>query len=364
MSNLGTTRYIFASSYTSQGYCTFIPELINGLTKVYILKGAPGAGKATFIRLVGETMCEQGCDIEYWVSSLDPVNPDGVYIPQMDIAVVNGSLVQPIDPRYPEIREILINLGEYSQSAIVLDHAQVVTELLDGIKKSQEQTVSLIHEIVQTKDEIRQANSISLDKEGVGQLIGDLSNRILEQRQGDKHYFARVVTPEGVFNYLNELSSDCQQRYIFVGPPGSGKSMVIDEMATRARLKGYVLEYYHCGLEAERLVMVIIRSLQLALIESDQPEPVLRQGDIIIDMNKYLPDGGADLWTVNSSAAYRRYETLLLQAQQELSQIQKKTDQVKKYYTASMDLEKLDQKRLEVIAEILAHRKRKESAQG
>lgn len=356
MSKQGTTRYIFASSYTGQGFRTFIPDLIDGLTRVYILKGAPGSGKATFIRLVGETMCEQGCDIEYWVSSLDPVNPDGVYIPQLDVAVVNGSLLQPIDPRYPEVRELLVNLGEYSQSAAVHVHAQVITELLDGIKQSQQQAVRLIQEVVQTKEEIRRANRISLDKEGIGQIIADLSSRILEQRPGDKHFFAHVVTPEGISSYLNELSSDCQQRYILTGPPGSGKSMVIEELAARARCKGYVLEYYHCGLDADRLVMVIIRSLQLALIESEQPESVLRQGDMVIDMSKYLPAGKADQWTLNSSAAYRHYETLLQQAQQELAQIQKKTGQVKKYYTASMDFEKLDQKRLEVIREIIARR--------
>ncbi len=353
MSNQGKTRYVFASSYTNQGFCTFIPELINGLSKVFILKGAPGSGKATFIRLVGEAMCEQGYDIEYWVSSLDPVNPDGVYITQLDVAVINGSLVQPIDPRYPGVREILINLGEYSQATAVQGNAQAITELLDTIRQSQEKAVRLTHATVQAKESIREVNSANLDKDKVAQLIVDLSNRILDQRRGHKHFFTRAITPEGVVNYIDEISSDCRQRYIFKGPPGSGKSMVVNELAAQAGMKGYSLEYYHCGSDADHLAMVIIRSLQLALIESDQAETVLRQGDVVIDMSRYLPDGGFDQWTVNGSAAYRRYETLLLQVQKELSEMQKKTSQVKKYYTLSMDFEKLDQKRLKVIAEIL-----------
>ena len=47
MSIRGNTRYCFVSSFTSLGFRTFIPDLVDGIKKVFILKGAPGTGKST-----------------------------------------------------------------------------------------------------------------------------------------------------------------------------------------------------------------------------------------------------------------------------------------------------------------------------
>lgn len=352
MNNRGTTRYVFASSYTNQGFYTFIPELVNSLGKVYILKGAPGSGKSTFIRLLGELMSQQGYDVEFWVSSIDPVTPDGVYIPQLDAAVINGSLPRPIEPKYPGVRDIIINLDEYWDRSMVQEKYEVIIEQLDRIDKCQQQTISLLKEAGWAKEEISRANGAHLNMEKIEQLSKDLSGEIMDKRPGEKHYFVGVITHEGLVNYIDELSADCKKRYIFRGPAGTGKSTVINELISQARQRGYSLEYYHCGLEVDYLIMVVIRNLQVALIEASHVEIIIRQGDTVVDMTRYLEDYDSDRMAINSSAAYRRYETLLLEAQQELENISQSTREVKKVYTAAMDFERLDHKRQEIADEI------------
>ncbi|MEQ8200356.1 MAG: hypothetical protein ABRQ24_02920 [Syntrophomonadaceae bacterium] len=353
MGDRGKTRYGFASSFTNLGFRTFIPDLVDGIRKVYILKGAPGSGKSTFIRLVGEVLSEQGYDIEYWVSSLDPVAPDGVYIPQLDAAVINGSLAIPVDPQYPQVREIMINLGEYCEGSIAAGNFRAVTDLLDSIKASQEQAVRRIQETTEAKEEIRHFNSSHMDMEALHTLVDKISERIMDYRPAERHYFARVITPDGMADYIDDSSRDCRQRYIFKGPPGSGASVVIAKLTHQARQKGYALEYYHCGLEYGHLVMVIIRSLQVALIEVDKVDTESRQGDIVVDMQGYLDIDSNDPVNLKSSETGRRYESLLLKAQQELADVQRKIRAVKKYYCEAMDFTKLDKKRCEVINDIL-----------
>ena len=352
MGNRGNTRYGFVSSFTNLGFKTFIPDLVVGIKKVFILKGAPGTGKSTFIRLVGEALSEQGYDIEYWVSSLDPVTPDGVYSPQLDTAVINGSLRIPVDPQYPQVREIMINLGEYGEG-IAAENYRAVTELLDCIKASEEKVVRLIQATTEAKQEIRRFNSSYLDMEAIQALSDDISGRIMDYQPVERHYFARTITPDGMADYIDDLSRDCQQRYIFKGCPGSGGSIVITQLINQARQKGYGLEYYHCGLEYDHLVMVILHSLQVALIETDQVDIESRQGDKVVNMQKYLDIDSGDPIRLPSSEAGRRRETLLFQAQQELVKVQKQTRLVKKYYCEGMDFQRLDQKRAEVINDIL-----------
>lgn len=352
MNNRGITRYVFASSFTSQGFYSFIPQLVHGLEKVYILKGAPGTGKSTFIRMLGEVMSQQGYDVEFWVSSVDPVIPDGVYIPQLDAAVINGSLPQPIDPKYPGIREMIINLGEYWDRDVVQTHYREIIEQVDRIDKFQTQAANILKEASRAKEEIRKTNAAHLNIEKIDQLIQNLAIEIIENHPGEKHYFAGVITDDGLVDYIDELSADCKKRYIFKGPTGSGKSTVINELVHAAKLRGYSLEYYHCGLEIDHLVMVIIRNLQLALIEAGHAEIVLKQGDKVVDMTQYLDSYDSEDIAIKTSEAIRRYESLLLQAQHELDNIRKSTREVKKIYTAAMDFGRLDSKRREIADEI------------
>lgn len=353
MGNRGQTRYSFASSFTGMGFRTFIPELMNGVRKVFILKGAPGTGKSTFIRLVGEALSQQGYDVEYWVSSLDPVGPDGVCIPQLGAAVINGSLTIPVDPQYPQVRDILINLGEYSGGGIAAEDFRAVTELLDCIRHLQDQAVTTIRESTEVKEELRRLNQSRLDMDAIQGLIDHISEQTLDYRPAEKHYFARVLTPDGMADYIDDLSRDCRLRYIFRGPAGSGGELVIEEVIRRARQKGYAMDYYHCGSEADRLVMVIIRNLQVALIEADQVDAEPRQGDTVVDMQRFLDIDLSDPSCAENSETLRHYERLLLKAQQELVDVQRKTRAVKKYYSEPMDFERLDEKRREVIKEIL-----------
>jgi ABC-type cobalamin/Fe3+-siderophores transport system ATPase subunit len=353
VNNRGKIRYVFVSSHTSQGFYTFIPELVNGVGKVYILKGAPGSGKSTFIRLLGEVMSQQGYDVEFWVSALDPVTPDGVYIAHFNTAIINGSLPQPIDPKYPGVREIIINLGEYWDQAIIEQRQTQIIEQVDQTDKFHSQVVEILKEASRVKAEIRKANAAHLNMEKIEQLIRRLSLEIMENRPGEKHYFAGVITGDGLVDYINELSADCKKRYIFKGPSGSGKSTVINELAREAKQKGYFLEYYHCGLEVEYLVMVVIRNLQLALIEVGHAEVALKTGDIVVDMTMYIDSCDSDQIAVQSSEAYRRLEALLLQAQQELENSYQANREIKKIFASAMDFERLDNKRQKIAEEIL-----------
>jgi hypothetical protein len=303
--------------------------------------------------MLGEVMSQQGYDIEFWVSAVDPVTPDGVHIPQLDAAVINGSLTQPIDPKYPGIRDKIINLGEYWNQSIIEQQYQEIIAQVDKTDKYYAQAANALKEASYAKEEVRKAHSANLDLKKLEQLTRKLSNEIMENRPGEKHYFAGVITEDGLVDYINELSTDCKKRYIFKGPSGSGKSTIICELAREAQQKGYFLEYYHCGLEVDYLVMVVIRNLQLALIEGGHAEIVLKQGDTVVDMTQCLDSCECDNNAIESSEAYRRFESLLLQAQQELKNANQSTREVKKIYTSAMDFERLDYKRKEVADEIL-----------
>lgn len=346
--NRGLIRYVFASSHTAAGYHSFIPELIRDLEQVYILKGAPGSGRSTFIRLVGEVMSEQGLEVEFWISALDSITPDGVYIPQLELAVINGSLPTGIDPRYPGVREHLINLGGYWDQAVIDSQRQKIIELVDNIELARQNADKLLQELGRLKAEQRRINSRHMSIEKLTQLVEQLGSEIIARRSGEKHYFAGVLTIDGWVDYVHELSHNCQKRYILKGPSGSGKSMVIAELARLIKDNGYFLEYYHCGLEIESLVMVIIRNLQIALIEGGSAEIPLKPWDVVIDLSLYMQDFDDDC-RQESGTNSRDLENLLFAARQQLEKSSISQQELKKIYAGAMDFAGLDKLRLNLI---------------
>ena len=56
-----------------------------------VLKGGPGAGKSTMMRKIGAAMEERGEQVEYLYCSGDPQSLDGVHIPRIKTAIVDGT---------------------------------------------------------------------------------------------------------------------------------------------------------------------------------------------------------------------------------------------------------------------------------
>lgn len=352
MGNKVGIRYVFASSNTSQGFYTFIPELIKGLGKVYILKGAPGSGRATFIKLLGESLAEQGYEIEYWISAMDPVNPDGLFIPQLDAAVINGSLPEPVDPRYPGVSGCIINLGDYWDNDIIREKSEAIIDLADKVENQKVKVYNILKNAAQVKEEVKKIVTGHLNIEKIQELIDELSAQIISKQTGEKHFFASAFTAEGIVNYLDELSAGCRKRFIFTGPPGSGKSTVISEVARRAANRGYQVEYYHCGLEPDNISMVIIPELDLALIDAGSKKMLVKPWDRIIDMGTYLDEYHEDGLAEKANEVCRMYETLIEEAQNELKNTTQTLRELKKIYSSSMDFEQLDKRRYQIWQEI------------
>lgn len=353
MGNKGKIKYVFTSSHTKNGFYTFIPDLIEGLRKVYILKGPAGSGKSTFIRLLGETMCEQGYEVEFWISAIDPLNPDGVYIYQLDVAVVNGSLPTPIDPCYPGGLGEIINLGDYLDKEAIQVNRGVIQKLVDEVALKSKKAYSLLKQADVVKQEIKKVTSKHLNLEKVNSLIDDLLKDILNDQPREKHYFASALTADGMLNYIDEISAGCRKRYILKGPAGSAKSTIINELASIFNEKGFILEYYHSGFDVESIDMVIIRNLEVALIDGGSTELTIKPWDVVIDMTEFLEEYEMDTADMLKSEPYRNFETLILEAQSQLDDMRSSLKGIKKVYSAITDFELLDNKREELRVEIV-----------
>ncbi len=107
-------RDFFGAANTSDGFYSLFGEIFSPekLKKIYILKGGPGCGKSTTMRRISEKGLKLGYNVQNIYCSSSPTSFDGVIIPELSVAVLDGTAPHTVDPVYPAVCETIINLGE------------------------------------------------------------------------------------------------------------------------------------------------------------------------------------------------------------------------------------------------------------
>ena len=105
----------FVGANSGEGFQNLFPELVD-LEDTYdlmVLKGGPGVGKNTFMRELGRSMEQAGTAVEYLWCSGDPDSLDGVVLPEIRCAVVDGTSPHVVEPRYPAAVDRYVDLGRF-----------------------------------------------------------------------------------------------------------------------------------------------------------------------------------------------------------------------------------------------------------
>ena len=113
----------------------------------------------------------------------------------------------------------------------------------------------------------------------------------------ERHLFPGGNTSKGFYSFYRYiLSQDDAKRIICIkGGPGTGKSQLMKKVAAYFFQKGYTIEHHHCSSDPNSLDGVLIKELNVALLDGTSPhivdpinpgavDEILNMGDAL-DMN-------------------------------------------------------------------------------
>ena len=112
---MARVTHFFAGANSGDGFQNLFSEIVD-LEDTYdlmVLKGGPGVGKNTFMREIGRTMEDAGTPVEYLWCSGDPDSLDGVVLPELHCAVVDGTAPHVVEPQYPAAVDRYVDLGRF-----------------------------------------------------------------------------------------------------------------------------------------------------------------------------------------------------------------------------------------------------------
>ncbi len=91
------------------------------LRKIYIIKGGPGTGKSTLMDACAARASALGYDAEVYLCSSDPASIDGVIIPSLEAAILDGTAPHARDPVYPGVCANTVDVGRFWDTSVLTD---------------------------------------------------------------------------------------------------------------------------------------------------------------------------------------------------------------------------------------------------
>ncbi|MCM1306235.1 MAG: hypothetical protein NC037_01620 [Bacteroides sp.] len=121
-------RY-FLGNNTAYGFFGNYDEELRNKNKVVLLKGGPGTGKSSILKKVAAEAKSRGLDYELWYCSGDPASLDGVYVKQLDTAIVDATAPHASGADLPKIKDFLYDLASSLSHAKLKEHKEVIEKL-------------------------------------------------------------------------------------------------------------------------------------------------------------------------------------------------------------------------------------------
>ncbi|MBN8193147.1 PRK06851 family protein [Bacillus sp. NTK074B] len=356
----GKIRHYYAGGNTAKGFYSLYDSVLEGLQRLYILKGGPGTGKSSLMKTIGERFHEKGIEVDYLHCASDNQSIDGVILPEFGVGIVDGTAPHIIEPKAPGVIEEYVNLGVAWDREELSGHKEDILRLNDQISSFFQKAYETFASSLRAHDDIEEIYISNMDFTKANELTNELISHLFEDKcltksSTIKHRFLGAATPDGAVDYIQNLTGDVDKRYFIKGRAGSGKSTMLKKIASAGEEKGYDVEVYHCGFDPNSLDMLIIREKGIAIFDSTSPHEYFpeRQSDEIIDMyERCITSGTDEKYAAEIERTTKAYKDKMKEALSYLKEAKSLREQLEAIYIKAMDFSKVNAIREEIFQEI------------
>lgn len=353
----GNISNFFPGANTPQGFHSFFTYLSFKMKYIYIIKGGPGTGKSTFMKNTGQELLEMGFNIEQHHCASDHTSLDGLVIPALETAFLDGTAPHTVDPEYPGAVAEIINLGQFWNTDLLRQEKHDIIRLNKEIKNCFSKAYHYLKLAQLFDSEIRylqqQHFKTDIANAKAQTIINNLPERHFKITDGSRHLFASGITPEGLINYYDNITKNCKLKYLITGTSGTGKSILIKKIASATGNLGYKTLNFHCSLNPERIDLLLIPLLNIAIINNTFPHTVSKNSktDITINMMECINRKENNQNEIKENKELcKKY---LNKSIEQLNIEKNIHDKLEKYYVKAMNFKKVELERKKILQNIL-----------
>jgi GTPase SAR1 family protein len=369
---VGHITKVFPGGNTSYGsYSSYDPIAPADANRIFVIKGGPGVGKSTFMRKIAGSLVSRGYDVEYHCCSSDNASLDGIYVPDLEVALIDGTAPHVVDPKNPGAVDEIIHLGDYWNDDGMRRHKQEIIALNREVGRLFRRAYSYLAaaRIFLTEVESYYQDTGALDRGGLNRVAMRLIEEIfgevpaVQRTPKERHLFATAITPDGPVNYLDTVVGHLDRRYIISGDDGTEKNTLISRVKDAATMRGYDVQAFHCALDPHKVDHAVIPALGVAVINEVEPHFYRPDdGDRIIDTMQYVDTAVQEAYLGERTRAREMYREAFDQAVWFIAKARQVHDDMESFYVTNMDFARIEERRLQVEAAILDLAEEREKA--
>lgn len=347
-------RHLFLGGNTYKGFHSFFSYIINkeDANRVICIKGGPGTGKSHLMKKVATHFLDKGYSIEYNHCSSDEKSLDGIVIPELKVAMLDGTSPHMTDPIYPGAIDEILNMGvALNNDALSLKKEELIS-VYKEISNNFKRAYKFLSAAKPIHDDWSRLNAEAFDYSKIVTIAESLKEEIFNKQKpgfGDeRHIFATAFTPNGIITFTEDLITGYKRNYVLKGGPGFSKTKILKELGKLAQKKGYFVEYLHDPFDPERIEHILIPETSTSIVTENEISKCSFEG------KKYNIEDFCNSSILNKNKEEIKYSKNIFyeltdKALALISNAHKIHDDLEAYYIKSLDFNILDNIYNEVI---------------
>jgi len=360
----GRIKHAFLGGNTSEGFFSYYDYILdqNDATRIFVIKGGPGVGKSTFMKKIANKMFEMGYDVELMHCSSDNESLDGVVIPRIKIALLDGTAPHVVDPKTPGAVDEIINLGDFWMEEGVRSNKQSIISCSRDIKRYFARAYKYIKAALSVYEDTIEVNRWAIDTAKVNfearRVIDAVfgSDPVAKKEGRQRKLFASAITPAGFQNYLSSIITTGKV-YMIKGNPGTGTEKILEKVKDAAIERGYFVELYYCGLIPTKLEHIVIPEKDVSFTTlnkyHDSGVKIYEEINLNDYLDKNVIETNAEVLKYNEAT----FEALMNKAIETIKKAKALHDKIESYYIPYMDFESIETCWKSTMERILAYAK-------
>ena len=269
----------FLGANSPQGFYSLYDQLLPPETAnaIYIIKGGPGCGKSTLMRQVGAQVAQAGETVEYILCSGDPGSLDGVVLPRLKVALVDGTAPHVIEPKYPGMVEQYVNLGVCYDRVGLQEVREELQNCMVGYKEHYQRAYRCLGAAAEIREDVRDTlMTEELEAKLAKRARGILSRELKPKKDGQtgqvKQRFLGAVSHMGVLTLYDTVAAQCTRVYELSDRYGLAHPM-LSRLLAGAVLGGYDVVACPDPMAPDRLAHLLVPEVGLAFVTAAPPRP-------------------------------------------------------------------------------------------
>ena len=355
----GYERHLFAGGNTAFGFHSFFEHVIpTNPHRVWVIKGGPGVGKSRLMQSIGEVMQRQR-HVEYFHCSSGPQSLDGLVIPELGVAFLDGTSPHVVDPKFPGAVDEIVNLGEYWQQAALQANRAQIQAVTTEISRLFRRTYGYLACAKKHLDEhaAYHVDARALDWAALKTLALRYEELLLPRGVAKRaftarHLFASAITPSGFVNFIESLMRRCQRVLVLQAAKGAGAEYILDHLQRALAARSLWTEVYHCGLDPETVEHLYVPELSLAVVTSRAPHVYTATGTWTEDLNALVREERLTPWRGEMTAVLADGKRALEKAVGFLERAKLAHDELESFYVPNMDFSRVEARRAQILAQL------------